>query len=219
MENCIAPENPTTRRILSSACATVLGVALTTLLSQPALAGHVTPPPVPASIAVKPGFTAFLEGHGVGTQNYICLPAGATFAWKLFTPEATLFSDAGRQVTTHFFSPAPIENAPFLPTWQHSRDTSAVWARLAADPYSQPDFVARGAVPWLLLEVAAAQDGPAGGSTLTAARYIQRLNTFGGVAPSTGCAESADVGRTAFVPYMADYFFFSKDSKDANENN
>ena len=32
---------------------------------------------------------AFLEGHGVGNQNYICLPTEARFQFMLFTPEAS----------------------------------------------------------------------------------------------------------------------------------
>lgn len=43
------------------------------------------------------------------------------------------------------------------------------------------------AIPWLLLEVVGEQDGPTGGHKLTETTFIQRLNTSGGVAPSTGC--------------------------------
>ena len=60
-----------------------------------------------------------------------------------------------------------------------------------------------------------AQDGPTGGDTLTATKFIQRLNTSGGIAPSTGCTSSANVGNQAFVPYTADYFFYV----DAHDNN
>ena len=76
MKNCHAPENQTTRRILLIACATALAVAFTVALPQPASAGKVTPPPVPDNIRVPAGNKAFLEGHAVGTQNYICLPSG-----------------------------------------------------------------------------------------------------------------------------------------------
>jgi hypothetical protein len=55
-------------------------VAFTVALPQPAHADHVTPPPVPSKIEVPAGNTAFLEGHAVGTQNYICLPSGWTFS-------------------------------------------------------------------------------------------------------------------------------------------
>jgi hypothetical protein len=211
-------ENQTPRRILLSACATALAVAFTVSPPQPAHADYVTPPPVPANIQVPAGNTAFLEGHAVGTQNYICLPCpnpitptamcpASGFAWTLFTPEATLFNDADKQVTTHFFSPNPVENGTIRATWQHSRDTSAVWGGRAI-PSSDPAFVAPGAIPWLLLPVAGTQEGPTGGDTLTATTFIQRLNTSGGVAPSAGCSMSTDVGARAFVPYTADYFFY-----------
>ena len=93
-------------------------------------------------------------GHGVGTQNYVCQPSGAGFAWILFTPQATLFSDRARQVTTHFFSPNPFEltDGAIRVTWQHSRDTSTVWGKDAIAS-SDPDFVAQGAIPWLRLTV------------------------------------------------------------------
>jgi hypothetical protein len=204
MINCNAPENQTTRRILLIACATALVVAFTVSLPQPA---HTDP--MPANIRVPAGNTAFLEGHAVGTQNYICLPAGAGFAWTFFGPQATLFDDDDEQVITHFLSPNPDEGDTPRATWQHSRDTSTVWA-VAIASYSTPGFNARGDIPWLLLQVVGAQDGPTSGHTLTATTFIQRLNTSGGVAPSTGCTLSTDVGKRKLVPYTADYFFYKE---------
>ena len=212
MKNCKAPENQTTRRILLIACATALAVAFTVALPQPAHADDVTPPPVPNNIRVPAGNTAFLEGHGVGTQNYICLPSDTGVKFILFTPQATLFNDDDEQVTTHYFSPnlSPIPpeiGGTIRATWQHSQDTSTVWAKVIASS-SNPGFVAQDAIPWLLLQVVGAQDGPTGGDKLSETTFIQRLTTFGGVAPSTGCASLADVGHQAFVPYTADYFFY-----------
>jgi hypothetical protein len=54
--------------------ATCLASALAVSLPQPAHARHIAPPPVPPEIQVPPGNAVFLEGHGVGAQNYICLP-------------------------------------------------------------------------------------------------------------------------------------------------
>jgi hypothetical protein len=65
-----------------------------------------------------------------------------------------------------------------------------------------------GAIPWLILRVVGAQDGPDGGHKLTPTAFIQRINTAGGIAPSAGCAVSTDVGKRALVPYTADYFFY-----------
>ena len=220
MKNCNAPENQTTSRILLTACATALAVAFAVALPQPAYADDVTPPPVPANIEVPAGNEAFLVGHGVGTQNYVCLPSGTGVAFMLFTPQATLFSDDGKQITTHFFSPNPFEHntnpavsaaGMIRATWQHSRDTSAVWGQVKpGNSSSDPGFVAPNAIAWLLVTVVGGQDGPTGGDTLTETTFIQRLNTSGGVAPSTGCTSSTDVGNLAFVPYTADYFFYKK---------
>jgi hypothetical protein len=202
MKNCNAPENQTTRRILLIASGATLAVAFTVSLAQPAHAD-----PVPDNIQVPAGNTAFLEGHAVGTQNYICLPSGIGFAWTFFGPQATLFDDDDEQVITHFLSPNPDEGGTPRATWQHSQDTSTVWA-IAIASYSTPGFSARGDIPWLLLRVVGAQDGPTNGHTLTVTTFIQRLNTSGGVAPSTGCTLSTDVGKRALVPYTADYFFY-----------
>jgi hypothetical protein len=230
MKQSRTPENYITRRILPITCATALAVAFAVTLSQPAHANKVTPPPVPTDIQVPAGATAFLEGHGVGTQNYICLPCpnattpaaacpdASGFAWILFTPEATLFSDHDKPVTTHFFSPNPSENGTIRATWQHSRDTSIVWGGRAVSS-SDSRFVAPDAIPWLKLPMAGVQDGPTGGDTLTATTFIQRLNTAGGVAPSAGCASSTDVGSKAFVPYTADYFFYQGPDSDTDDGN
>jgi len=220
MKKCNAPQNRTTRRILPIACATALAVAFMLSLPRPAHAGGVTPPPVPDQIKVPEGAEAFLVGHARGTQNYVCVPSGAGFAWTLFTPEATLFRGSDKQIITHFFAPNPCEpntntrvvaNGTIRAAWQYL-DTSTVWA--AADPAhtathaTDPDFVKAGAVAWLLLTAVGAQDGPSGGDTLSETTFVQRLNTSGGLAPSTGCASLADVGKEAFMPYTADYFFY-----------
>jgi len=212
-------EHPIARHLRHGSCSAALAVALS--LSGPVLAhaDPVTPPSVPSKLQVPANNRAFLEGHGVGTQNYICLPCPnpttpakqcpdvSGFAWLLFTPEATLFNDDDEAVTTHFFSPNPFENGTIRATWQHSRDTSTVWGGQAIAS-SDPKFVAAGAIPWLKLPMAGVAQGPAGGDTLTQTSFIQRLNTSGGAAPSTGCTSAANVGSKAFMPYTADYFFY-----------
>ena len=233
MKNCNALSNRTTRRILPIACATALAVAFTVSLPQPAHADQFKPPRVPSNIQVPAGNTAFLEGHGVGTQNYICVPSASSASgvgYVLFTPRATLFKDNDEQITSHFFSPNPFEtntnpavvaDGMIRATWQHSRDTSTVWAKVVPSGSStDPAFVASGAVAWLLLEKVGAEDGPTGGDTLTVTTFIQRLNTSGGVAPSTGCTSPADVGNQAFAPYTADYFFYMEaPGSDADGSN
>ena len=199
---------PSMRRILLVACAIALAVAFAASRQQPTRAAEAPPPPVPAAIEVPAGNKLFLVGHATGTQNYVCLPSGTGVKYTLFTPQATLFSD-GKQATTHFFSPNPAEGGTIRATWQHSRDTSTVWAQVEPGHMSSdPAYVAPGAIPWLLLTKAGTQAGPDGGDMLTVTTYIQRLNTAGGVAPATGCSSSGDIGTKAFVPYTADYYFY-----------
>ena len=197
-------------------------VAFTASSPQAARAGDITPPPLPAGLAPVPaGNKLFLGTHAVGTQNYVCKPSGAGVAYVLFTPEATLFSEDGGQVITHYFSPNPFEpntdpkvvapGGTIRATWQY-RDTSIVWAKVHTT-----DLTGRGAVTvdptaiaWLLLDGVGSQNGPTGGDKLTGTTFVQRLNTTGGLAPSTGCSSLTDVGNQAFVKYTADYFFYKK---------
>ena len=217
MKNCIKPKNQATRRVLLTACATALAVAFTVSLPQSAHAEKVTPPPVPAGLEVSSDFEAFLVGHAIGTQNYVCQPSGGSFAFVLFTPQATLFNDADHQIITHFFSPNPDEGGTIRATWENSRDTSTIWAAVVPDGSATVD---PNSIAWLKLAVVGAEDGPTGGGKLSDTKFVQRLSTFGGLAPTTGCSSLADVGKKEFVPYQADYFFYKKAAgSDADHNN
>ena len=195
-------------------CVTALAVALA-LAPEPALAQRLIPPAVPDDIQVPAGNKAFLVGHAVGTQNYICqesttAPSGV--AWVLFGPQAALFNEYEGQIMTHFLSLNPDEGGMPRPTWQHSRDTSRVWAAAARPPFAVPD-----AIPWLLLQVVGDDFGPRGGGRLAKATYIHRVNTVGGVAPAEGCELPAQINNRTFVPYEADYIFY-KDSRNRDDD-
>lgn len=207
----------------------VAALSLTLAVAEPppAVAGdHIVVPPVPANLQPPAGNRVYRQGHAIGTQAYICMqcpnaitPAAVCpasgFTWAFFGPQATLLDvedgdDA--QIMTHFLSPNPVEGGKLRPAWQHSRDTSTVWANNSSPPAessSDSAYVAAGAIPWLLLPVAGTQVGPTGGGKLTKTTYIQRLNTAGGIAPAaTTCAASTDTGKKALVDYSADYFFY-----------
>jgi len=207
MKHNDAEISPLARRPRLMMCLAALTVVFTVSQPRPAHADDATPPPVPPNIQVPAGNKAFLEGDAIGTQDYICLPSGSSFAWTFFGPQATLFNDHDKQIITHFLSPNPFERGTPRVTWQDSEDTSTVWAVVIAQS-SDPAFVQPGAIPWFLLKVVGAQDGPTGGHKLSETTFIQRLNTSGGVAPATGCTLSTDVGKMALVPYTAGYFFY-----------
>lgn len=193
-----------------------LGITLTLAAPQAAQAQVVTAPPVPATLEVEDGNEPFLIGRGVGTQNYECQPVDSVgrVNWVLFTPQATLFDDRNEQLTTHFFSPNPRENGLVRASWQDSRDTSSVWGAVV-ESSTDVNFVKADAIAWLLLDVinTGAQAGPTGGERLSKTTFIQRVNTEGGLAPSTGCARPTDAGKLRFVPYQADYVFFRSSAR------
>ena len=162
---------------------------------------------VPGNLQVPAGNTAFFIGHAYGTQDYICLQGSGGFEWTFFGPQATLFGADGQQAITHFLSGNPDENDTPRATWQHSQDSSAIWA-VAAASSTDSQFVAPNAIPWLLLRVVGADDGTTVGGVLTGTTFVQRVNTRGGLVPATGCRHAADTGRKALVPYTADYVFY-----------
>jgi len=208
MKHNDAETPPFVPRLRLMMCLAALAVAFTVSQPPPAHADNAKRLPVPPNIQVPAGLEvpagnrAFREGDAIGTQDYICLPSG----WTFFGPQATLFNELDEQIITHFLSPNPFEQAPNpfengLPraTWQDSEDTSKVWGSALRAVTVDP-----GAIPWVLLQVVGAEDGPTGGDELSETTYIQRLNTVGGVAPTTACT----VGMTALVPYSAEYFFY-----------
>jgi len=184
-------------------------------------AAQVTPPPTPTDIAVPAGNSAYLVGHAFGSQGYTCLPTstGAAVWNPTARPEATLFADFfGHlvQIITHFQSinenPKPGVTPPLSgnATWQGSLDSSRVWMvkvkgiDAGSDPASCPNS---GSIQCLLLQSVGNKKGATGGNLLADTTFIQRLNTSGGVVPTSVCT----VGQTQLVPYTADYFFFRAD--------
>jgi hypothetical protein len=187
-------------RVLAAAGAAAFGLAV----PAGAAAGPALPP-----VLIPDGATPYLRTHAVGTQNYVCIATGAGLAWRFVGPQATLFVTlfgVEQQVTTHFLSPNPDEAAIARATWQASFDSSRVWAR-ATQMVDDTAVIGTGNIPWLLLQKVGARRGPTGGSLLSQATWIQRVNTVGGVAPSTGCSQSTDAGAMALVPYSTDYVF------------
>lgn len=223
MHNKVTQQSATCARI-RNLCASLLVLACALTMVSAAAAQIVTPPPTPIDITAPVGNSAFLVGHALGSQGYICLPTatgGTSWTINPARPEATLFVNVfGHpvQIITHFasidtnpndFAPKPVSlggNA----TWQSSFDTSKVWAVATGhinggdNPDSCPNA---GAIPCLLLQSIGNQQGPTGGQLLANVTFVQRLNTRGGAAPTTACS----VGQTQLVPYTADYFFYHKD--------
>jgi hypothetical protein len=169
---------------------------------------RITPPAVPGEIVISADVKPFFAAHAVGTQNYICAPApGGGLDWLFIGPQATIFDNDGEQVLTHFHSKNPFRNDLIQATWQHSRDTSAIWAIRSAGSLDAA-YVAPGAIEWLLLDVSGAQVGPTGGDKLIGARFIHRVNTIGGMKPPTAECTPGAINNRRLVYYEADYYFY-----------
>jgi hypothetical protein len=168
---------------------------------------RIAPPAVPGDIEVQAGFRPFLAAHASGTQNYICALVGTEFTWLFIGPQATLFNATLQQVTTHFHSANPYQADAIQATWQQSRDTSRVWA-VKFKGSTDAAYVAPDAIEWLLLEVKGAQAGPTGGTTLVPAKWIQRVNTAGGLAPPASECNAGTLKNRKFIAYEADYYFY-----------
>jgi len=146
-------------------------------------------PPLPSStLAVPSGNRLAFFYDGVGVQIYQCQATATGYGWVFEAPEATLYDQHGRVEGKHYAGP----------TWQSKDGSTVVGSKLAAftaDPTS---------IPELLLQ-AVSHTGHGKMSDVT---YVQRLDTVGGLAPSTGC-DATTVNTEARVDYTATYYFYT----------
>lgn len=148
------------------------------------LAKPVLPDP---SLAVPDGNKLAFAFDAVGVQIYACQASGTAFAWVFQAPEATLYNRGGHDVGKHYAGP----------TWEY-RDGSKVMAAKVAAFTADPT-----AIPELLLQA----NNHEGAGKMADVTYIQRLDTTGGLAPSTGC-DADHVSAIARVDYTATYYFY-----------
>lgn len=138
--------------------------------------------PIPLTDAATPILTV----QAGGVQIYRCTStAQQPPAWALDRPAATLYREDGSTFGTHGAGP----------TWT-ANDGSAIVADGAAPlaRLAQPT-----AVPWLALRVKA----HTGSGILADARYVERYDTAGGVAPAQRSARATawdKRGRSITVP-------------------
>jgi len=199
----------TTRRTTRSGArlaAAALAAGAVLQAAQPAHAGSLQPPPTPDELTAPAGTKPFLVASASGTQNYRCAVDGSGFAWTFVGPQATLADSGGKYSLDHWLSPNPDEGGTLRPTWRDNRDGSTVWGRMLRSS-TDPAYVRPDAIPWLLLEVVGTEPGP-GGDRMASTTFIQRVNTTGGLKPSTGCSDPSQVGALQLVPYTAEYVFY-----------
>jgi hypothetical protein len=170
----------------------ILCFAALAVLSRAENPAPITPPKVPVELLVSESEQVVLMAHGKGDQVYACKANanGAEYGWVLKAPEATLTDDSGKVVGHHVMGP----------TWQWEDGSHTRGKVVTSSRSSDPD-----AIPWLLLTAFERTDEGA----LAHITSIQRVNTKGGRAPTSGC-DSAHVDTLVRVPYSADYYFYAR---------
>jgi hypothetical protein len=176
----------TTRRAL--ALAALFAFAL--LASAPAASAadeDNRAPELPAniceSVKVPAGNKVSSRVYASGVQVY----RWSGTAWVFVGPVANLYADHNfrGQIGTHYAGP----------TWE-SNSGSKVVARRADGCTPDPSAIA-----WLKLETVSSE-GP---GIFDGVTFIQRVNTTGGLAPST---PGTVAGQEARVPYTTEYYFY-----------
>ncbi|MGW1504795.1 DUF3455 domain-containing protein [Streptomyces mirabilis] len=147
--------------------------------SQPARTGV----DAPAALKVPDGNRLTGVFSAAGVQTYTC----ADGAWKLLEPAATLWAKNDR-------SHRPLALHSRGPVWVSTVDGSAVNAAAIANSPKT------GTIPELLLQSTATR----GTGVFAGVSYVQRLNTHGGVAPTTACTGTDQIS----VRYSATYAFY-----------
>jgi Protein of unknown function (DUF3455) len=186
-----------------------------------------------SSNALLSGRIPTLDSSSPAAQVYQCQQTATGTAWTFIRPEAGLTPINGSIPTTisfeHFLYPGYASVVPSGPAWRLETSDGAfqdlfVGQRQASAP-SPGDPT--GAIPWLRLirtnSLVASQPAvdsnvgtllfPHPVETYTAnhgifrQEYLFRLETQGGIAPSSGCSSTSDVGKLARSIYAADYYF------------
>lgn len=181
---------------------TLQSLLLMTLMSfavRPALAfGNPNGPELPqqcSSIRVGEGNKLAFHAYARGVQVYRW--NANTFKWDFVAPVATLFAEENYfgEVGTHYVGP----------TWE-SKSGSKVEGRRVLGTGCAPDPTA---IPWILLSKFRTE----GSGILASVTFIQRVNTTGGLEPST---PGTTHGEQREVPYTAEYYFYRAENPNGN---
>ena len=165
-----------------------LMLAISSLSVLPtALADDNRAPELPSSICdmvnVPAGNKVSFHVYARGVQIY----RWDGSSWVFVGPMAILFADANYEGQVGFHYPGP--------TWESNSGSKVVAAR---DAGCSPDPTA---IAWLRLK-AVSTEGP---GIFSSATYVQRVNTAGGLAPTT---PGSSIGQVVEVPYTTEYYFY-----------
>src|ERR1044071_4888967 len=174
-------------------------IVLLTLSVTPALAfDNENGPELPAqysSIQVEEGnklaFHAYAKGVQIYRWNLV------TQTWDFVAPQAGLFAEEGYhgEIGTHYAGPK----------WE-SKSGSIVEARRVLNTGCSPDPTA---IAWILLK----QIHTEGPGIFAKVTFIQRVNTVGGLVPSTPGEFDGQIKES---PYTAEYYFYCAENSSSN---
>jgi hypothetical protein len=151
-------------------------------------------PDVPSTLQVGAGYKVSFHAYAVGVQMYTATPSAADptkLVWTFTGPEAVLLDSEGEVVGIHYAYAGPAR-----PGWESQSGSLVVGSRTVPPVTVDPT-----ALPWLVLDAVQAE-GP---GIFEGTVAIQRVNTTGGLAPST---PPTQLGQQIRVPYTAEYFFY-----------
>jgi hypothetical protein len=145
---------------------------------------------IPEQIKVPAGYSPVLTVHAKGDQIYQCTVNKGEYSWETQAPDAKLFDGRGNIVGNHTAGPL----------WEYKEGSQVVGKVL-----KKIDMAPGSSIAWLLVEVVSHK----GDGLFSNVSYINRINTHGGLAPSSGC-DANHLGGEKRVPYTADYVFYGK---------
>jgi hypothetical protein len=145
---------------------------------------------IPEQIRVPAGNKPVLSVHAKGDQIYQCSVDNNKYAWKIQAPDARLYDAQGQIVGNHYAGPV----------WEY-KEGSRIVGRIV----NKIDIAPKSSISWLLVEVI----GHKGNGLFSNIKYINRINTHGGLPPLSGC-DANHLGSEKRVPYTADYIFYDK---------
>lgn len=145
---------------------------------------------IPEQIKVPEGYSPVLTVLAKGDQIYQCSLKNGEYSWEIQAPDAKLFDEQGNIVGNHTAGPV----------WEY-KEGSRVVGRVVKKIDMAPDS----AISWLLVEVVSHK----GDGLFSNVSFINRINTHGGLSPSSGC-DANHMGAEKRVPYTADYVFYGK---------
>jgi len=157
------------------------------VMSQGAAYAEVS---IPEQIKVPAGYSPVLTVHAKGDQIYQCSANKGEYAWETQAPDAKLFDAQGKIVGNHTAGPL----------WEYKEDS-----RVVGRVVKKIDMAPGSAIAWLLVEVVSHK----GDGLFSNVSYINRINTHGGLPPSSGC-DANHLGGEKRVAYTADYVFYGK---------